>query len=378
MNAGGGPPVGWGTAGYPRSAIPPLNVPGAHYDGMHGGGMFSHHAGYGPPHHMSPTEDGPGNFGPMHHPGGRDMMMPPSSYPYPPTDQAQWGFNGGPPGNHSGSLSSLLNPSGGAYPRPSVNTYGGSFPGGMQGHSPASPDSRPNTGYSVASTASAFEEKPGHFGHEYSRPNSSHHRQMSPGPGSRPGSSHQPNFQQAGGLRAGGRGRRHSQAPYPLPYDGADGRPSTSPPDGTNEHHLGRARSLMQLQTSNGGGNGDSGYGFNSSHGDFAYSAGGIPNGMDSMDPYSTSIRPSTSTSSLSAASHASSQANTPPVTAGGGPEADINRCKSRSRARASSSRSWALTSVEPLVSPDFGFMHPLSEKPPSFHKTAAGGELVH
>jgi hypothetical protein len=322
---------GWGGAGYPRSAIPPLNVPGGHYEGMHGGGMFGHHPGYGPPpHHMSPTEDGPG-FGQMHHPGSRaDMMMPPSSYPYPAAEQAQWGFNGPPPPGHSsGSLSSLLNPSGGAYPRPSVSTYGGNFPGGMPSHSPSSPDSRPNTGYSTASTASAFEDKPGHFGgHEYPRPNSSHHRQMSPGPGSRPGSSHQPNFQPAGAMRVG-RGRRHSQAPYPMPYEGPDSRPSTSPADGASEHHLSRARSMMQLNP-NGSGPQDSGYGFNSSHGDFAYSAGPMPgNGMDQMDVYSTSIRPSTSTSSLSAASHASSQANTPPVTAGG-PEADINRCKPR------------------------------------------------
>lgn len=329
---GQGGAVGWGGPGYPRSAIPPLNVPGGHYDGMpHGNGMFNHHhPGYAPPPHhgMSPTDDGPG-FGSMHHPSsGREIMMPPQPYPYPPQEQGQWGFNGNPNGGHSGgSISSLLNPAGGGYQqRPSVNTYGGSFPPSMgpHGHSPSSPaDSRPNTGYSVASAASGYDEKPSHFSHDYSRPNSSHHRQMSPGPGSRPGSSNQPAFQQPTSLRVA-RGRRHSQAPYPMQYD-ADGRPSTSPPDGAPDHNLSRVRSMVQLSSS---ATGESNYNYNNSHGDFAYSAAPMSgNGMEPMDVYSTSIRPSTSTSSLSAASHASSQANTPPVSSNG-PDADINRCK--------------------------------------------------
>jgi hypothetical protein len=290
--------------------------------------MFpGHHPGYPHGQHghpMSPAEE-QGSFGsvPPYQQPGREMMMPGQQYPY-PQQEGTWAFNNlGPasgPGHSSSSLNSLLNPSsagGGGYARPSLNTYGTSFPSvPPQGqHSPSSPaDSRPNTGYSVSSATSVgYDDKP--FAHDYSRPGSSHHappRQLSPGPGSRPGSSHNPNFQ-GGSLRVG-RSRRHSQAhsPYPSPYDQVDGRPATSPTSRAN---------------------GDGAYHINHSHGDFAYSAGGPMSGPDSaMDPYSRSVRPSTAASSMSTASHASSQAVTPPVNgdfgANGAGDADISRCK--------------------------------------------------
>jgi hypothetical protein len=313
----------------------------------HGPGVFSHHPGYGHPghpghpshasHHPMSPDDGP-NFNPMQYPpppqSREGMMLPPHGYPYSPENQ--WGsFNG----NHStGSLTSLLNPSGGPYPRPTINTYNGGYPPLGGAHSPSSPsDSRPTTGYSVSSATSVGYEDQKPFAHEYSRPGSSHHRQLSPGPGSRPGSSHAPPaFVGSLSVR---RARRHSQAPspYQLAYDG-DGRPATS--DGAHggaheQHQLSRMRSLGALAST--APHHEPAYGFNSSHGDFSYSAAGpmpgsgVGGGLEAVDVYSNTLRPSTSASSLSTASHASSQANTPPVTAGG-PDTDINRCTSPPR----------------------------------------------
>jgi hypothetical protein len=265
--------------------------------------------------------------------------MPPAQAAYPPygADQSQWQFQPGPGGGRD--LSSLLNPSSsGSYQRPPLNTYGSAgFPGMPGAHSPASPnDSRPNTGYSVASATSVgYDDKP--FAHEYSRPSSSHHpppRQLSPGPGSRPGSSHAPppSFQPPGGGLRIGRGRRHSQAPSPYPppggYDaplGPDGRPGTGPAD--DHHHMPRARSMMSLQPPGSAG-GDPAYTYGAhpgaGGGDFAYSAATIPGaGGEPLDVYSHSVRPSTAASSVS---HASS-AHTPPVTAGGA-DTEINRCE--------------------------------------------------
>jgi hypothetical protein len=96
-------------------------------------------------------------------------------------------------------------------------------------------------------------------------------------------------------------------------------------------------------------------YSFNPGHAEFAYSAvpGGVgaTSSVESIDghsgwnhPGSRSGRPSTSTSSISAASHASSsQANTPDHYGGG--ETDINR-----------------------FSPDFGYI-PMNEHLPQYIK---------
>ena len=124
------------------------------------------------------------------------------------------------------------------------------------------------------------------------------------------------------------RQRRHSQAvnPYPSPYD-MEERPSSSPqPPGGDDHAMHRSRSMIQLPTVDPYSN------FAPSQtGDFAYAAPagsvGTPVEMDG-GWNSRSVRPSTSASSLSAASQtSSSQAHTPPVTDGFG-ETDIHRCE--------------------------------------------------
>jgi hypothetical protein len=95
-------------------------------------------------------------------------------------------------------------------------------------------------------------------------------------------------------------------------------------------------------------------YGFPAGQAEFAYSAVGGAS-IDSMDGRSgwghhqAGPRPSTSASSISAASHtSSSQANTPPLGDGyGAGEADINR-----------------------FSPDFGFVDMNEHLPPQYTKT--------
>ncbi|KAF8205128.1 HSF-type DNA-binding-domain-containing protein [Pholiota molesta] len=348
---GGGNANGWGNS-Y-RSALPPLMVPSDPPALSQQNSMYSHS-----PHTLhpiTPSDDPPSsNFHPMsnYSSSARDMVVP-SSQPYSayPGEQNNWSYHSNS-SSHNGSLSSLLNPSNNGYsrPTPTINTsYGSPFSSmPMQGEHSASslsPDSRPTTGYSMSSVSSM---PPYHD--DYSRPNSSHHRPISPSrPTSSKGSAYPTN---AGSLRVG-RARRHSQAisPYPSPYDHSEQqRPSTSPqPPLDSDHHnphnvhqsagggLPRVRSMIQLPSVDP-------YSFANSQADFAYSA--IP-GQGSMDSslsngdgvngwgvhspqHGRNVRPSTSTSSISAASHtSSSQANTPPVPENYNGETDINRCTS-------------------------------------------------
>jgi hypothetical protein len=223
----------------------------------------------------------------------------------------------------------LLNPSNGyTRPTPTINTSYSPFSSmpmhGEHSASSMSPDSRPNTGYSMSSVSSLPYDE--HIHHDYSRPGSSHHR---PGSPPRPASS---KSTYAPGSLSVRRARRHSQAmsPYPSPYDHSEQqRPSTSPQPVDDHQSTGipRVRSMIQLPSVDP-------YSFNASQAEFAYSA--IPNSvghgssMDSMnggDWHHRNVRPSTSTSSISAASHtSSSQANTPPVTDNYNGETDINR----------------------------------------------------
>jgi hypothetical protein len=336
--------AGWGTS-YPRAALPPLTVPPephlTHSNSMYG------HSPHGL-HPVTPAEDSPGSsqFNSLAYNSNREMMVSSSHYSYP--DQGSWSSNfpnvsgnATSSGHTGGSLSSLLNPSSGGYPSrptPSINTSYASPFSSMPMHnehsaSSVSPDSRPTTGYSMSSVSSMpYDDSASHHGHhihhDYSRPNSSHHRSISP---TRPQLS-KASYPVNGSLSIR-RTRRHSQAmsPYPSPYEHPpDHRPSTSPHPGDSHHHgsIPRVRSMIQLPSV------DS-YGFNPSHAEFAYSA--VP--ADSMDGThgwnghhhaNRNQRPSTSASSISAASHtSSSQANTPPVTdTYGGGETDINRCK--------------------------------------------------
>lgn len=287
-------------------------------------------------HPITPTDDSPTSAGfnsmPSYSNSNRDMMS--SQYPY--SEQGNWSFSSGNGGasNHNGSLSSLLNPSSSGYsrPTPTINTsYVSPFSSmPMHEHSASSmsPDSRPNTGYSMSSVSSLpYQDE--HIHHDYSRPNSSHHRPISP---SRPPSSK--SSYNSGSLSVR-RSRRHSQAmsPYPSPYDHSPDqqRPSTSPQPLDDHHQIPRVRSMIQLPSVS-----VDPYSFNNSQADFAYS--GIPSAvghsspMDSMNDGNwnhRNVRPSTSTSSISAASHtSSSQANTPPVPDNYNGDTDINRCK--------------------------------------------------
>ena len=343
--AGGGA-TGWGH-NY-RSALPPLMVPS---DSHQQNSMYSHS-----PHTLhpiTPADDAPSSFHPMntYSSSARDMVVPSSQqYSAYPNEHSTWSYNSNS-SSHNGSLSSLLNPSSNGYsrPTPTINTsYGSPFSSmPMQGEHSASslsPDSRPTTGYSMSSVSSMP------YQDDYSRPNSSHHRPISPARPTSKGSGYP-----TGSLRVG-RARRHSQAisPYPSPYDhNEQQRPSTSPqPPLDSDHHnphnvhpgsggLPRVRSMIQLPAVDP-------YTFANSQADFAYSA--IP-GQGSMDSslgngdgsvnawgvhhqaqHNRNVRPSTSTSSISAASHtSSSQANTPPVPENYNGETDINRCESMS-----------------------------------------------
>lgn len=302
---------------------------------------------------------------------------------------------------HSGpSLSSLLNhPSGGSTPGGGGGGGGGTGPGNGYGSrlsistsqvqpfnslsmasssSSLSPDSRPTTGYSGTSSMSSLPpyEPPSPSdpnGRDYDHPHSHHSvhhhphhsdsRPLTPGGSlSRPHSANKGgNGTPYGGSNGDGlpglrRGRRHTQAtsPYPSPYE-PDTRP-LSAPDASN---LPRTKSLMALSDNN--------YYLPTAQAEFAYSP--APTGPDhhghsgvhggnTMDttgsgggPWngtSNRIRPSTSQSSLSAASHSSSSAaNTPPTTMESSyadtTTTDMHRCEYDTNPRSSSTSSSSL-----------------------------------
>ncbi|KAF8761227.1 heat shock factor [Rhizoctonia solani] len=252
--------------------------------------------------HTLPTMAIPAN---THH------TIPASSAPGSGADTSSWSFL--PPASsltssHSGSLSSLLNPSAnsGSYARPPSS---GGFAHG-------SPDSRPNTGYSVASSVSSIGGG-GYDGGEQNpfalRPTTVGGRDESGRPltptsagGVRPGSS-KGNPPGASSLSIrNGRPRRHSQvSPYPSPYSPYDSeagsRPGTAPDD-----HLGPQRSRSMAEPYGSFHNGPA-------PAEFAYSASGA--GVDNGEWMGQrGVRPSTSTSTMSGHSPASNSAlNTPP-----------------------------------------------------------------
>ncbi|RDB22508.1 hypothetical protein Hypma_010380 [Hypsizygus marmoreus] len=350
--------AGWGS-NYPRSALPPLTVPSDPPHLSHGN-LYNHSPH--PLHPITPTDDSPtsATFNNMSYStSNRDMMVSSSQYPsY--QEQTNWPFsqsaNGSASSSHNGSLSSLLNPSSGyGRPTPTINTsYGSPFSSmplqAEHSASSLSPDSRPNTGYSMSSVSSLpYHDE--HLHHDYSRPSSSHHRPISP---ARPHSSSRTNYSGSLSVR---RGRRHSQAmsPYPSPYDHSEQqRPSTSPQPVDDQPSSGipRVRSMIQLPSVDP-------YSFNPGQAEFAYSA--VPGAvghtasMESMNEghgwSPRNIRPSTSTSSISAASHTSStQAATPPVQESYHTETtDISR-----------------------FSPDFGFV-PMNEHVPHHYNKSTG-----
>jgi hypothetical protein len=330
-----GTPGQWGST-YSRAPLPPLTVP-SDSPVSHG----SLYAGSHALHSVSPADDH-SNFTSLQYPPNRgDVMVPSSTYSSYP-DQSNWSFSpvsSGSSSSHSGSLTSLLNPpsNGSTYPptRPTINTsYPSSLSSVSMQHSASSlsPDSRPATGYSVSSMSSLpYDDN--HYSNDYSRPSSGHHRPITP-TSSRPPSSKSSYAHSTLSVR---RQRRHSQAvnPYPTPYEQhMDNRPSSSPQPGNGEDHgLHRSRSMIQLPTV------DTYNHYGSSQPDFAYSAGplsnvgaggaGTPLDQTMDDWNSRSVRPSTSASSLSAASQtSSSQAHTPPVT-DNFEDTTVHRCES-------------------------------------------------
>ncbi|KAH9482852.1 Heat shock factor protein 4 [Psilocybe cubensis] len=351
--AGAATAAGWNN-NFSRSALPPLMVPSDPPHIPQQNNMYNHS-----PQHLHPITPSDDTPSPNFHQISNYSSSNQSQYHHPyQNEHSSWSYHGGS-SSHNSSLSSLLNPSSNGYSRPqppTINTsYGSPFSSmPMQGEHSASslsPDSRPTTGYSMSSVSSMP------YQDDYSRPSSSHHRPISP---ARPTSS-KSNYNNSGSLSVR-RERRHSQAvsPYPSPYDhpNEQQRPSTSPQPIDNHQSAGlpRVRSMIQLPSVDP-------YSFNSSQAEFAYSA--IPGAvghtasMESMNDangwasHRTAVRPSTSTSSISAASHtSSSQANTPPVPDNYHGETDINR-----------------------FSPDFGFV-PMNEHLPHHHYNKVASDL--
>lgn len=340
LNQNGAPTAGWGSAdvfqpisghGNVRgTALRPLTVPSDPPMNSHLYGHSNHLQGISPADETPPsTAGGYGSMPPYSSHGQNRGMMAEPQHPFaytmadPNPASSTWTSN---TTSHSASLSSLLNPpnhNGSSYPRgapgPAQMSYHSPF---AHGHGHPSPDSRPNTGYSVISGYDEAASPVSHAGFDYSRPNSSHHRGVSPG--SRPGSSHRVNSGNYGPASLSiRRARRHSQAmsPYPSPY-GDDDRPLTAnhPDDRAREIGLPRSRSMIGI-------NQPPEYSYNPTHatGDFAYTAG-------EGDVWHKNARPGTSASSLSTTTTGSPETGTPPVTRGGHPgeytEADVSRCK--------------------------------------------------
>jgi len=299
---------------------------------------------YSAHHHLSsPTEDPTHSYGSTYPPPSvrePSMYLNSAAYSNGGSHSNHWEF---PPLNtpaasstsHGGtSLSSLLN-------HPNTNSYGSrlsistsqvqpfnsvSMP--QSSSSSLSPDSRPATGYSGTSMSSLPYEPPSPSDQENGREYDS--RPLTPNSISRPHSANKGNYGGAGSLGIRGRARRHSQAvsPYPSPYE-ADSRTL-----GASDAALPRTKSLMTLSSTV-----DSYY-MPPAQADFAYSPASHEPGQQPSDSMDTTwgasnnnrVRPSTSQSSLSAASHSSSSgANTPPTTMDTyNPEhhADLNRCE--------------------------------------------------
>ncbi|CAG8562067.1 656_t:CDS:2 [Acaulospora colombiana] len=331
------------------------------------------------PHHLTPGgysthPQGYGQSGrdPIFLSGGHGSSQG-TGYGYNPDGGAphsNWSFL--PPlqtGNTTGPLSSLLNPST-TRKQHSYSSTSSSQLTAQGNNASVSPDSRPTTGYSVASSSMSIPYED--MSNDYRPRSSAGGRPMTPTAmnSGRPPSAHsRPSSAIAGTgppppshLRIG-RARRHSQAvsPYPAPfYDINDGRPVTAP-DNTSVHRVRSFGNLPQVDSigeetgpQGGSGVGQAPFmGFNGTHADFAYSAGGGGNpNLEPMDggwlngsgashappslnppPSGTTSsmqgRPSTAASTMSAHSSASAT-QTPPVmdTSFTGHDTDINRCE--------------------------------------------------
>ncbi|THH15023.1 hypothetical protein EW146_g5395 [Bondarzewia mesenterica] len=133
-------------------------------------------------HPISPSEDAASGFSNMPYTtSGRDMM--PSQYTYSP-EQSNWQFSSvssGSSSGHSGSPSSLLNPSSSGYPpsHPTINaSYSSSISSISMQHSASllSPDSWLAMGYSSIYSITYEEGNHHGYSHDYFRPRSGHPR----------------------------------------------------------------------------------------------------------------------------------------------------------------------------------------------------------
>ncbi|KAB5593856.1 Heat shock factor protein 1 [Ceratobasidium theobromae] len=260
------PPQKWGGGASYGTSLPPLTVPEHNYP-------YRHDDHYYHPQQLPVLRDSAA----LQYPGYG------TGAPGSGADTSSWSFL--PPASsltssHS-SLSSLLNPA-------------TSYRPGSSGFAHGSPDSRPNTGYSVASSVSSIGYDANDQNPFALRPTTRDDpaRPLTPtsAGGVRPASS------KASSLTIrNGRPRRHSQvSPYPSPYDSeAHSRPGTAEDP--------RARSIADS--------------YPSFHGpapaEFAYSASGPP--VETAE-WMGRVRPGTSTSTMSGHSPASNSAlNTPP-----------------------------------------------------------------
>jgi hypothetical protein len=331
--------------------LPPLTVPDGSQSqgGLYNGSSHSLH------HTDSPTSSQYGHQLP-HYSGSSNLSS--GGYAY-PGDHGSWSSQSQSHSNGA-SLSSLLNPSSGhTRPTPTINTsYVSPFSAlplpAEHSASSLSPDSRPPTGYSSGSCMQYDDQM-----HDYSRPGSAHHRPASP---ARAHSSSKIGYNS---LRVG-RSRGHSQVsnPYPKLYnvDHSDSaRTSTSPPVDHDDHsgnanNIPRVRSMIQLpsvdqyQFADGSAAGAGAHQTHSQPTDYSsYPLDvGHGHGPDGWNSNNRPIRSSTSTSSMSAASHtSSSQAHTPDSYATPG-EADVHR-----------------------YSPDYGYVAMNEHLPPQYSKPA-------
>lgn len=291
----------WGAVGYDRTSttLPPLTVPEVPSQNVYGSQ---------PP--LSPQDSPPSHYSqPLpSYPTSASQLSASSYNAYP--SEGNWSSHSQGAATNGGShgISLLLNPSSGqSRPTPTINTSYSPFSAvnmsGEHSASSLSPDqSRPPTGYSSVSSMPYDDHL-----HDYSRPGSAHHRPSSPA--FRPHASK--NSYNTTSLRVGrARGHSHVGNPYPRVYAEQD-RSSTSPPCADDVDHAGgtlpRARSLIHLPSMDP---------YNQLHSQGPQSSEYTSYGMEVGQGHHAGwnrVRSSTSTSSMSAASHASSsQAHTP------------------------------------------------------------------
>ncbi|KAG8808628.1 hypothetical protein FRC17_003863, partial [Serendipita sp. 399] len=270
---------------HARQALPPLaplstssdmplypSGPASSYLGHHPAGNGLQHQSSHSPHHLTPGgySAHPQNYGQQSGRDGAPLFMTGGPYQDQGGSHANWSF------------------------LPPLQT------GNSSGAGNVSPDSRPTTGYSVASSSMSIPYDD--IGGDY-RPRSSAGRPITPTAmtAGRPPSSHgrpssaivptAPSLPPPSHLRIG-RARRHSQAvsPYPAPfYDINDGRPVTAP-DNSSVHRVRSFGTLPQVDSigeETGAPGGQASFmGYAGSHADFAYNAGGsgTSGNIDSMD----------------------------------------------------------------------------------------------